>query len=258
VENFAKLLTSIAALLAAIAWPMAAFLIVYIFRTELRSTLNKVPALLERLKKASLPGIALELDRVADAEAQSGAAKSGNITPRQIEAATRIASQTQEVGSQTLISELDRLCLEYDALRRTLPSGEERTRAMTRVIVKMRSLAPSLVDRLDTYKGSGSPGSRLAAIAMMQMVPLAADLNWLKDRFATEHPFLLYHSARALQNVANVCDTPEKKKHLREVVQQSLTTVKSFAGIPDPGTVQVLEMLLSSLQDRSSRRQSTS
>jgi hypothetical protein len=259
VENFAKLLTSIAALIAAIAWPMAAFLIAYIFRAELGSTLTKVPALLERIKKASLPGgIALELDRVADAEAQSGAAKSGNITPRQIEAATRIASQTQEVGSQTLISELDRLCLEYDALRRTLPSGEERTRAMTRVIVKMRSLAPSLVDRLDTYKGSGSPGSRLAAIAMMQMVPLAADLNWLKDRFATEHPFLLYHSALALQNVANVCDTPEKKKHLREVVQQSLTTVKSFAGIPDPGTVQVLEMLLSSLQDRTDRRQSTS
>lgn len=77
-EDFAKLLTSVAALVAAIAWPIAVFLIVYIFRTELRSALNKVPILLDRLKKASLPGLSLELDRVADAEAESGANKSGN------------------------------------------------------------------------------------------------------------------------------------------------------------------------------------
>ena len=96
-EDFAKLLTSVAALVAAIAWPIAVFLIDYIFRTELRSALNKVPILLDRLKKASLPGLSLELDRVADAEAESGANKSGNITPRQIEAATRIAVQTREV-----------------------------------------------------------------------------------------------------------------------------------------------------------------
>jgi len=248
-EEFAKLLTGVAALVGAIAWPVTVFLIVYIFRTELRSALNKVPNLLERLKKATLPGLSLELDRVADAEAESGD-KSGNITPRQIEAATRIAVQTREVDPQTILRELDRLCLEYDSLRRSLPPGEKRTRAMTRVIVKMRSLAPSLLDFLDTYKGSGSAGSRLAAIAMMQMVPLVADLDWLKDRFSTEHPFVFYHAALALQNVANICDTPEKKKHLREVVQQALVKVKAFAGPPDQGTIEVLEMLLSGLPQK--------
>ena len=63
-EEFAKLLTGVAALVGAIAWPVTVFLIVYIFRTELRSALNKVPNLLERLKKATLPGLSLELDRV--------------------------------------------------------------------------------------------------------------------------------------------------------------------------------------------------
>lgn len=111
----------------------------------------------------------------------------------------------------------------------------------------MRSLAPSLIQFLDTYKGSGSAGSRLAAIAMMQMVPRAADLAWLKDRFSTEQPFLLYHAALALQNVANICDTPEKKRNLREVAEQALARVKSFTGVPDRETVEVLEMLLSSL-----------
>jgi hypothetical protein len=114
----------------------------------------------------------------------------------------------------------------------------------------MRSLAPSLLDFLDTYTGSGSAGSRLAAIAMMQMVPLVEDLDWLKDRFSAEHPFAFYHAALALQNVANICDTPEKQKHLREVVQQALVKVKAFAGPPDQGTIEVLEMLLSGLPQK--------
>jgi hypothetical protein len=247
VEAFAKLLTSVAALVGAIAWPATLFFIVYIFRVELRLALNKMPILLERLRKASLPGLSLELDRVADAEVESGASKTGNITPRQIEAATRISVQTREVDPQTVLNELDRLCLEYDSLRRSLPSGAERTRAMARVIVKMRSLAPSLVGYLDAYKGSGSAGSRLAAIAMMQMVPQSADLDWLKKRFSTEHPFVFYHAALALQNVANISHTPEKKKNLREVAQQALATVKAFPGPPDRGTVEILEMLLSDL-----------
>ena len=89
-----------------------------------------------------------------------------------------------------------------------------------------------------------------AAIAMMQMVPLSADLDWLRERFSTEHPFVFYHAALALQNAANVCDTPETKKHLREVAQQALATVKAFAGPPDQSTVEVLDMLLSSLPEK--------
>jgi len=246
-EEFAKLLTSVAALLGAVAWPGAFLVVVFLFRGELKSALSRVPIILDRVKKASLAGISLELDRVADAEAESGTDKSGKITPRQIEAAARIAIETRDVGSQTLLSELDKLCLEYDSLRRTLPSGQDRTRAMTRVLVKMRSLAPSLVEFLDAYKSSGSPGSRLAAIAMMQMVPRVADLHWLRDRFSSEQPFLFYHAALALQNFANTCVTTEDKEHLREIAQQALKAVKGFAGVPDRETIQVLEMLIASL-----------
>jgi hypothetical protein len=216
------------------------------FRSELKLFLGKIPALLDKIKKASLANITLELDRVA-AEAIDVTNNSGKITPRQIEAAARIEIQTREVGSQALLSELDRLCLEYDSLRRSLPPGGDRTRAMTRVLVKMRSLAPSLVDSIDTYKSSGSPGSRLAAIAMMQMVPGVADLDWLKNRFSSEQPFVFYHAALALQNVANISDSTEKKKRLREVAQAALSTVKNFSGVPDQETIRVLDMLLSSL-----------
>ena len=241
-EEFAKLLTSVAMLLGAVAWPGIFFLVVYMFRNEIRSALNRV-------KKASLPGgVVLEIDRVADAEVDSGVDKSGEITPRQQEVAARIAAETRDVSSEAILGELDKYCLEYDSLRRSLPPGVNRKRAMTRVLVKMRSLAPSAVGFLDVYKGSGSAGSRLAAIAMMQMDPRVADLEWLKVRFTSEQPFVFYHAALALQNFANTCVTSEDKKHLREIAQQALNAVKGFVGgPPDRETIQVLEMLISSL-----------
>jgi hypothetical protein len=120
---------------------------------------------------------------------------------------------------------------------------------MTRIVVKMRSLAPSLVDSLDAYKGSGSAGSRLAAIAMMQMVPKVADIDWLRERFSVEQPFLFYHSALALQNVAENRHASEDKQRLREVAQQALAIIKGFSGSPDRSTIEILEMLISSLSD---------
>src|SRR6202012_3326582 len=132
--------------------------------------------------------------------------------------------EKNDVGSETLIRELDKLCLEYDSLRRALPPSEERTRTMTRVLVKMRSLAPSLIDYLDAYKGSGSPGSRLAAVAMMQMVPRVADLVWLGDRFSSDQPFIFYHAALALQNAANISNSEDEKERVRKIAQQALSS----------------------------------
>lgn len=251
-DEFSKLLTAIAALVGALAWPAAVVTTILVFKRELRSVLGQVPIIVGRVKKASLAGVVLELDRVADAETANGPDKGGKITPRQLETAARI--QTQDISSNTLLRELDRLCLEYDSLRRTLPSGEARTRAMTRVVVKMRSLAPSLVEFIEAYKGSGSPGSRLAAIAMMQMVPRDADLNWLSDRLLTEQqPFLLYHASLALQNVANVYDAPEEKQRILTIAKRALAKTKSFKGVPDRGTIEVLETLISSLSDEAQR-----
>jgi len=244
-EPTAKLLTALAAILGAIAWPLLLFSVFVLFRSEVGSILTRLPAFFDKIKKASLAGITLELDRVA-AEAASTENEGGTITPRQIQAAARIELQTREVGPTALLNELDQLCIEYDSLRRSLPPGTDRTRAMTRVLVRMRSLAPSLIEFIDVYKSSGSPGSRLAAIAMMQMRPHTADLQWLGDRFSSEQPFVFYHAAIALQNVANIADAVGKTR-LVETIEQALRAVKSFTGVPDQGTIRVLEELLSSL-----------
>ena len=243
-DDFAKLLTAVAAVLRAIAWPVTLLALALIFKKALESAFSRIPLLLDRVTKASIAGVKVELERVADAESED---KDGKVTPKQKEAAARIVVEKRDVGSQLLLGELDRLCLEYDALRRTLPPGDIRTRAMTRIVVQMRSLTPSLIEFLDAYRGSGSAGSRLAAIAMMQMVPTSADVEWLASRFSSDQPFLFYHAALALQNVADSRGTTEGKLEIREVALRALKQVKGFAGVPDRSTIEVLEALISSL-----------
>nr|WP_321482073.1 hypothetical protein [uncultured Cohaesibacter sp.] len=240
-ENWAKLLTAVAAVLSALAWPLALFLTAFLFRDVLRSAINRIPSMLDRVKTASIAGVKVELERVADAEKED---KAGKITPNQKEVAARIAVEKSDLGSQPLLQELDRLCLEFDALRRNLPPGDIRTRAMTRIMVQMRSLSPSLIEFLDAYKGSGSAGSRLAAIAMMQMVPTLADVGWLEGRFTSDPPFIFYHAALALQNTLDSPDTSERERpEIREAARRALERVKSFSGTPDHSTVEVLETM---------------
>ena len=92
-DEYAKLLTSVAALFGALAWPGAFLVAVFFYKGELKSALNKIPVILDRVKKASLAGIALELDRVADAEAKEDTDKTGKITAQQVEAAAALFAE---------------------------------------------------------------------------------------------------------------------------------------------------------------------
>jgi hypothetical protein len=51
-DEYARLLTSVAALFGALAWPASFVTVVFLFRGELKSALNKVPIMLDRVKKA--------------------------------------------------------------------------------------------------------------------------------------------------------------------------------------------------------------
>lgn len=241
-DDWAKLLTAVSAVLGAVAWPLTLFLTALLFRDVLGSAINRIPSILDRVKTASIAGVKVELERVADAEKKD---KAGKVTANQKEVAARIAVEKDDLGSQPLLKELDRLCLEFDALRRNLSSGDIRTRAMTRIVVQMRSLSPSLIEFLDTYKGSGSAGSRLAAIAMMQMVPTSADVGWLEGRFSSDTPFLFYHAALALQNALDDPDASQRRlEEIREAARRGLERVKSYNGVPDHSTIEVLETMI--------------
>ena len=210
---------------------------------KLKILLNKAPVFLDRVRALKLAGVTAELGEVAKEVSGKSEPSDGEITERQIQAAATIEVQSRDFSKEPLVAQLDQLAGQYDAVRRTMPSSSRRTQILTRILVQMRALGPSLSKLIETYKASGSPGTRLAAVAMMQMEPDKADLRWLVDRFSMENPFIFYHAALALQNAAN--GQPDEKFLLvKEAAERALSMVKSFNGEPDRSTIEVLEAVV--------------
>lgn len=239
-SDLSKLITAIGSLLGAIAWPVviAGFLVA--FRREMRSLFERLPLLLDRLKRMKIAGVEAELDALA-----AKASEKGEVTAEQTRAATQIAFEAKAVGNVELLSELDKLCLQYDVVRKSMRSGHPRTHEMTKILVKMRALAPSTSDRIDVYKSSGSAGRRLAAIAMMQMEPEKADIEWLLERFKKESPFIFYHAALALTNAAS-SRSGASRDEVIATAAGALRLVEAFEGQPDSETIEVLRSLTTS------------
>jgi hypothetical protein len=242
VDNAAKLITAIAAILAALAWPAVLLTALLVFRKPLAAAFDRVPAAIDRMQKVKLGILEAELEQVAERTANA-VSKGGVISVEEVRTAARIETQAEELGHQALLRRLDRLCLEYDSLRQTLPSGFERTRAMTRVLVQMRTLAPSISSYVEIYKSSGSPGSHLAAVAMMQMEPVRADIDWLLERFRRDTPFIFYHAALALKNLMNHSDEAARNR-VRTAAAAAVEVVRSFQGEPDAETLEILCSIL--------------
>ena len=93
------------------------------------------------------------------------------------------------------------LAKEYEATRSSMPSGWERTRQMAAVFAKMKAAAPDGQALLNEFIESPSTGTRLAAIAILQMFPREQYVDWLATRLDNpelEAPFVGYQAAVAL------------------------------------------------------------
>jgi hypothetical protein len=241
-EATAKLITAISALIGVLAWPAVLCLFVFYFRKDLKAIAIKIPPLLERLRSLKVAGVEAQLAALADRAENSDSGK-GEVTADQVHLSASLKVQANEIGQNHLLAEMDKLTIEYDTIRRAMPGGTERTRQMTRIVVQMRALSQSVSDMIDVYMSSGSAGSRLAAVVMMQMEPEKADIGWLEQRFSAEYPFVFYHAALALQNVINSSSGSNKEAAVT-LANRALVTVESFKGPPDPNTVQVLKALI--------------
>jgi hypothetical protein len=233
VSDYSKLISAIAALL----WPLIFGAVLFYLRKETREVLSKVPRLFDRIKSAKFAGTELILENLAEKPDM----EKGAVTIDQISVASQIEMDASNIGLDHLLKELDRLCLEYDQVRRIMPSSPNRTREMTKILVKMRGLSSALSSYVEVYKSSGSPGSRLAAIAIMQMRPELIDIEWIVDRFRKEYPFAFYHAALALANLANI---PQKRDEAIATAKRALEIMGAFDGEPDRDTVEVLRAII--------------
>lgn len=237
--GWAALITAMAALVSALVWPVVLLLLVFLLRDHLGVAAKDLPSVLRRMRKVKLGAFEAELDAKAETLVDEAIARPGELSSRQINATAGIAVTAQGLSDEALRRQLERLCIEFETIRKTMPSGYDRSRAMMSVLVRLRSLAPAIAKFVDELKRSGREGERLAAIAIMQVNPSLADIDWLVERFRRDPPFLFFQAAAVLRSLLR--SDRETADRAVAAAKAALAIVTAFEGEPDSNTVELLE-----------------
>jgi hypothetical protein len=183
-----------------------------------------------------------EVDVRAASIVEQAVAEPGKISPEQIRASAQIELHARSVDDGALREQLDRVCLEYERIRGAMPSGPERTRAMTGVLVRMRTLGPACAHLLPELKAAETPGKRLAAVAIMQIRPETADIAWLVERFRVDSPFIFSNAALVLQYLA-LSKKGARAESAVAAAREALGILRSAKAPPDRNTMRILQPL---------------
>jgi len=247
-SNPAEMLKSISELVAALAWPIVFVVLLLTQRqglTQLLSSFVDVIGKSTRVKLGEL--IDVEVDRSAK-EAEKSPATEREVPPQEREAAARVNKLVGGAELPVVRQRMLEFAREYEATRSSLKPGSERTRQMNAIVAKMRTLAIAARPFLGEFANADdSPGSRLAAIAILQLSSSLEYLPWLVNRMTVEQPFVFYQASVALLAAVRSFGGSNKSE-LRAALEQSLQVVKSFkGGPPDQNTIETLQLGLSEL-----------
>jgi hypothetical protein len=248
-QHGTTLLSAIASLVSAVAWPLLIAVLVFCYRKTIRETL---PVLIGKLRSATT--VELAGLKLTQAEHEIERAVQG-VTP---EMATDKVPESQVMGAKELDKRLAvagvsvsetvsviepqvvQLAQLYESIRSAMPRGEARTQAMDEVVAKMRTLGIRMLPFIDRMALSRSSGERLSAIAALQVKPDLKYSRWLVERIYVEVPFLFFHASLALNEYARSANLWEP---LRTDIQKALEHILKFPE-PDMNTVRILRQIL--------------
>jgi hypothetical protein len=150
---------------------------------------------------------------------------SREVTDAQVQAARRVFASPQAKDLQSTVAVLKSLASEYDRVRREMIASDERTAHMEALVARMRTLALAGYDELAQFANSASPGERLVAVAMLQVKPDPAYLEWLVERILKERPFIVYHALEALRRAAETLPAADRSR-IKELLEQKVLATK--------------------------------
>jgi hypothetical protein len=239
--------------LAAIAWPVAIFSALWLFRKQIENLLGAVPALLGRVKTMKFPNFEVEAELERQSEAAAVEDRAQKVPEEQVRAAVRIKNAAQSAGAEAIRAQVGALAQEYETTRANMPPGRQRTIVMNQVMAKMRTMALAAEPLLPELMSSDeSAGRRLMALAILQVNPNPEHLKWLVSRMSVEMPFLLFHTSLALRQFVDKYSSTHQNQ-LKDALNKALAKVKSFPGKPDQNTIDTLEAALDDLNKNTAR-----
>lgn len=137
------------------------------------------------------------------------------------QSAERVLQVAPTNRPEEILAALRALALEYEAIRRDMPFGSARTRKMSEIAVRMRTLGLIGAPFLRQLTQSSSPGERLAAVMILQMKFDPAYIDWLANRLVEEPAFAGYQAASALLARIRIVGGPEKLQ-IKTAVQTAM------------------------------------
>jgi hypothetical protein len=247
----AALLTSIAAVITAIAWPAVAAWFFFTHRSGLSHLLEIFGTKMSTAKKLKFGQIELEEElEVGIRDAREGASVGElpkTVPEEQIQAALDLRDTIRKTDVprtavlETIQRQINDLAVEYEATRQKMPTGVLRTRRMNEIAAGMRALALTALPLRAELARSQSTGQRLAVICILQVSPSSSYFEWLIDRFKKEsEPFVFYQAAMAVlefvrQEVYSDADA------VRSAIKDAIGVISSFKdGEPDRRTLDIL------------------
>ena len=229
-------------LIVGLAWPIVLTGVVVMFRAP-------VTRLIDRIKKVEIEKgrLSLEIQPILDqsaTEARNAAKPPEQPTTAELERGEKIAAA--DIGWPRIrVAAIER-AVEYDTVRATMPSSEDRTKALTGIIAKMRTLGASVFPYRYEFVDAASPGQRLLVIAALQVTPDLDLCRWLRDRILQERPFLGFHAIGALRRALTAPAATHERTELKAIINE-IDQNKNFQGDSDR------ESAFKSLVDEASR-----
>jgi hypothetical protein len=217
-------LKAAADLISAVAWPVATIVCVVLFRRQLVSFIGNVQTVKLFGAEVSLR-IKEELAQSAQ-EAANTTGKSQAPSEKELARATLVGNLASDTDISIIRRQAEELASEYEQIRRSMPSSDERTRRMEVVVSKMRTIGRAFYPLRREFAQSSSPGRRLVTIAAVQVEPDFDILDWLASRLRDERPFVGYH---ALVAILVAMRAPEAPEHL-PAIKTTVQTLRQSAG----------------------------
>jgi hypothetical protein len=241
-------------LLSALVWPTIVAIVLFRFRKEVGACLAGLAKRLPEAQNVEFGPVKIAMQTAESVAKRVPADPRPQDQQEAIKEQTHIGKvlQAQVAQNPAMLSEvrrqMDDLARQYELLRaardkQSRTATAEEIVQMNKVVSQMRALAIPCLPYWEDYAKSDRPGDRLVAVVMVQMSPDPKHLPWLLERFKVDRPFIFYHAALALQNMADQC-WDVSGEQIKATAKAALEQVKSFAGEADAKTVQILQAIV--------------
>ena len=202
---------------------------------ETTTALRKLGILAEASKAA--------VDALEGADGDEPVKSDDGVAQAERDAALKFKEENSGATERELRNQMDQLATDFDRARDSKASSS-RIKLMEQIAAQMRALALSLEPFYPEYKKSESRGGRLAAVSILEIRPRASEADWLACLLKSESPFLGYHAAVALAELAKATDCSAQSQMI-----QALT--KAIGSSPaDSRRFQLLNTALKNYQVR--------